>query len=84
MNPNSSWTAKLELSSSLKNVAWNSDAWFVEWIRIMGTEHAELSCKFNVWLEHKTAQKAACQIKGNDVCDANHALTTLRLFHVGW
>ena len=92
MNPNSSWTAKLELSSSFGNVAWNGDAWLVEWIRIMGKEYVEFGCKFNVWLEkevitnkHKTSHKATCNIKGDYGFDAkHHALTSLRLFHVGW
>ena len=77
MDPKGNWTAKLELSSSLKNVFWRNDAWFVEWITIMGTEHVEFSCQFNVWLEkevitnkHKIAHKATCNIKGNYGIDA--------------
>ena len=83
MDPKGNWTAKLELSSSLKNVFWRNDAWFVEWIRIMGTEHVEFSCQFNVWLEkevitnkHKIAHKATCNIKGNDIFVAT-VVTTL-------
>jgi len=77
LDPSGNWTAKLELSSSFRNVAWNNDAWFVEWIRIMGTKHVEFGCKFNVWLEkeyltkkHKIAHKAICNVKGNYGSDA--------------
>merc|ERR1712013_934189 len=76
LNPNSSWTAKLELSSSFGNALWRGDAWFVEWIRIMGTEHVEFGCQFNVWLEkevitnkYKTSYKATCNIKGCSTLD---------------